>query len=127
MMLNFNWERSKEENSWLKKNWNDAKKELVSFFECIFSKLFSSIPSAEAVEQMARVESSCEEDNRARKIAEVRSQEAEDRIDSMENQLQEAQELAQTANHKYEEVERRLRMVQNELERALEKADDYET
>lgn len=111
----------------MKKNWNDAKKELVSFFECIFSKLFSSIPSAEAVEQMARVESSCEEDNRARKIAEVRSQEAEDRIDSMENQLQEAQELAQTANHKYEEVERRLRMVQNELERALEKADDYET
>ena len=126
-MLSFNWEHSKEENSWLKKNWNVVKKELVSFLNSHCPSYFDAIPSAEAVEQMARVESSCEEDNRARKIAEVRSQEAEDRIDSMENQLQEAQELAQTANHKYEEVERRLRMVQNELERALEKADDYET
>ena len=67
--------------------------------------------AAEAIESVARIESSCEEDNRYRKIAEVRSQEAEDRIELMESQLEEAQELAQTSNTKYEEARRRYRMV----------------
>ena len=104
-------------------------------------------PLADAIESMTRVETSCEEDNKNRKVAEQRSQEAEDRIELKEDQLEEATELAGQSNQKYEETERRyrngspcgspgspmvhqwlnhIRMVQNELERTVEKADDYE-